>query len=99
MIIKAEVKALSPVHYVEDIERIKLSMVVFSDQLDCLIGGNIYEADSKKYRKELEEIKIGDLVELEVRETKGGNTFRILSKLKKKKQKSDKIVNDIEDPF
>jgi hypothetical protein len=99
MIIKAEVKALSPVHYVEDIERIKLSMVVFSDQLDCLIGGNIYEVDSKKYRKELEEVKIGDLVELEVRETKGGNTFRILSKLKKKKQKSDKIVNDIEDPF
>jgi len=99
MIIEVEVKSLSPVYYVEDIEKLKLSMIVYSHQLNRFIGGNMYASDSESGKEDLEAIEIGDLLEVFVSETKGGNTFRILDFIRKEEQKTDKIVNDIEDPF
>lgn len=42
-------------------------------------------------------VEAGDTIDVEIKETRAGNTFKIL--IYPVKQKQNKIVNSIEDPF
>jgi hypothetical protein len=42
-------------------------------------------------------VSAGDIIDVEIKETRSGNTFKI--NIYPVKQKKNKIVNNIEDPF
>ena len=91
--VKIEVKSLTPVHFSEDIGYWKLGVIGYSQEKDTLIGGMVYEKDENL----LGYVSAGDIIDVEIKETRSGNTFKI--NIYPVKQKKNKIVNNIEDPF
>lgn len=90
---KLEVKSLTPVHFSEDLGYWKLGVIGYDKDSDMLIGGMVYDKD----RDSLGYVEAGDTIDVEIKETRAGNTFKIL--IYPVKQKQNKIVNSIEDPF
>jgi len=92
---KVIIKGLSPPYFVDDISMWKLSLIVQQEIGGELIGGSLYS----KNKKEIEKYKTGDIVNLEISPTKGGNTFRIKKSTVSKNFSKKKSVNNIKDPF
>jgi len=92
---KVIIKGLSPPYFVDDISMWKLSLIVEEQNGGVLIGGALYS----KSKKEMEKYKIGDIVNLEISPTKGGNTFRIKKSGVSRNFSKKKSVNNIKDPF
>lgn len=89
------VQGLTPVHYAEDIDYWKLGIIVFDPNTQSLTGGMAF-AKSKDDFAGVEKDKV---IDIQIKRNKTSNTIRILDIKENKKQKSNKIVNNIEDPF
>lgn len=92
---KVIIKGLTPPYFLEDIKMWKLSLVVIPENGGDLTGGSLYV----KNKKDIEKFVLGDVIDIEVNETKGGNTFKIKKSSTSRNLSKKKVVNSIKDPF